>query len=94
LYFSANELSCSGLVLESETDDETELAPEQQRSQCQVLWSNGETSLHCCGYQGKTDVFATEPSSGGYYYPAHLACAVLENIKPDNGMKQKIVGLV
>jgi hypothetical protein len=47
---------------------------ESRRGWCSVAWHKGtENNLYRIGSGGKVDIIATEPSSGGYYFPSHLA---------------------
>ena len=43
------------------------------QSWCKVTWEKAGTNEYRRGHEGALDVSCVLPSSGGFYYPTHLA---------------------
>lgn len=43
------------------------------QSWCKVTWEKAGTNEYRRGHEGALDVACVLPSSGGFYYPTHLA---------------------
>lgn len=57
-----------------------------QRGWYNVTWHKGTRhNAYRLGSEGKVDLIATEPSSGGYYYPTHLAALGSADSMPRTG---------